>query len=89
MDDDQEAARRFVKEILRITGWNSNQLAKEAGIYHTTISRFLNNQGVTHTLSSRTLSKIRNAAVGAQDITLAQLDTLWVVAQRQPAKRSG
>jgi transcriptional regulator with XRE-family HTH domain len=89
MDDDQEAARRFVKEILRITGWTSNRLAKEAKISHTTISRFLNNQDVTHTLSTRTLSKVRTAAAASQDISLGQLDTLWMVAQRQPTSRSG
>jgi transcriptional regulator with XRE-family HTH domain len=89
MDDDQEAARRFVKDILRITGWSSNRLAKEAQISHTTISRFLNNQDVTHTLSARTLSKVRNAAAASQGITLAQLDAIWLVAQGRPTTRSG
>jgi transcriptional regulator with XRE-family HTH domain len=87
MDEDQDAARRFVKEILRITGWTANRLAKEAGIYHTTISRFLNNEDVTHTLSTRTISKIRAAA--SQGIAPEQLDNLWLIAQRQPTRRSG
>jgi transcriptional regulator with XRE-family HTH domain len=89
MDEDQEAARRFVKDILRITGWSSNRLAKEAKISHTTISRFLNNQGVTHTLSARTLSKVRNAAAASHGITFAQLDAIWLVAQGRPTTRSG
>lgn len=61
-DADQDAARRLVKEILRKTGWTASRLAREAAISHTTISRFLNNENVTHTLSTRTLSKIRAAA---------------------------
>ena len=87
MDADQEAARRFVKEILRITGWTSNRLAKESALSHTTISRFLNNEDVTHTLSTRTLSKIRAAA--SQEITAEQLDTLWLISQRRPTRLSG
>lgn len=87
MDADQAAARRFVTEILRITGWTPNRLAKEAGVSHTTISRFLNSEDVTHTLSTRTLSKIRVAA--SQEITADQLDTLWLISQRQPTRLSG
>jgi DNA-binding Xre family transcriptional regulator len=87
MDADQDAARRFVKEILRITGWTANRLAKEAAISHTTISRFLNNEDVTHTLSTRTLSKIRAAA--SQEIAPEQLDALWLISQRRPTRLSG
>jgi len=87
MDADQEAARRFVKEIMRVTGWTATRLAKEAGIYHTTISRFIHNEGVRHTLSTRTLSKIRAAA--SRVIAPDQLDTLWLISQRQPTTLSG
>jgi transcriptional regulator with XRE-family HTH domain len=84
MDADQEAARRFVKDILEMTGWTANRLAKDAGISHTTISRFLHSEDVTHTLSSRTISKIRASASRA--IPIDQVDALWLISQRHAAR---
>lgn len=82
MDASQDATRRFVSEILRATGWTPTRLATEAAVAHTTISRFLNNQEVGHTLSTRTLDKIRQAA--ATVIPQDQVDTLWLLSQRAP-----
>ena len=84
MDKEQDAARRFVREILRATGWAPSDLAKRAGISHTTLTRFLNNGDVKHTLSSRTIAKIRAAA--AKEIPADQIDALWLISQRAPAQ---
>jgi hypothetical protein len=82
MDETQEATRRFVGAILRATGWTPYRLAKETdGLSHTTISRFLNSD-VTHTLSSRTLDKIRGAALKV--LTTNAIDNLWLQSQRPP-----
>jgi transcriptional regulator with XRE-family HTH domain len=81
MDESQEAARRFVNEILRATGWSAYKLAKEATVVSTTITRFLNGE-VTHTLSGRTLDKIRRAA--SRRIPQDQIDHLWLISQRKP-----
>jgi len=96
MDADQEAARRFVKEILSATGWTPNKLAKEARVSHTTISRFLHNQDVTHTLSARTLSKVRNAAAmntGRSNVDIARRISATLAAlkmnQAEFARRCG
>jgi hypothetical protein len=86
MDLQQEMARRFVNELLRATGWAPSRMARAAHISHTTLTRFLNNEDVTHTLSDRTLGKIRAAA--ATEIPEEQIDTLWLLAQRHPAHRA-
>lgn len=86
MDLQQETARRFVNELLRATGWTPSRMAKAAHISHTTLTRFLNNEDVTHTLSDRTLGKIRSAV--ATEIPDDQIDTLWLLAQRHPAHRA-
>lgn len=85
MDEQQDAARRFVGEIIRVTGWTPTELAKAAHVAHTTISRFLNNQEITHTLSARTIAKVREAA--AQKIPEEQVDQMWLIAQRRPPPR--
>lgn len=82
MDFEQDATRRYLREILRITGWTPSQLASRAGVRHSTLTRFLNNEDVTHTLSARTLGKVRDAA--AREIPGEQLDTLWLLSRRVP-----
>lgn len=79
----QEAARRFVNDLLRATGWTPSRMAKTARVSHTTLTRFLNNEDVTHTLSDRTLGKIRAAV--ATEISEDQVNALWLLAQRHPA----
>ena len=86
IDPDQAAARRFVSEILRITGWSATGLARKAHLAPSTLTRFLNNE-VGHTLSSRTISKLRQAA--ATEIPADQLDTLWLLSQRVPSRGGG
>lgn len=80
-DPDQAAARRFVTEILRITGWTATELARRAGVSPSTLTRFLGCD-VTHTLSARTISKIKRAAM--PEIPINQLDALWLTSQREP-----
>ena len=82
MDEQQEATRRFLRELLRATGWAPSKLAREAGVAHTTLSRFLNDEEVTHTLSARTIDKIRRAAT--KIIPRDQIDGLWLLSQRTP-----
>ncbi len=81
LEDDQAAARRFVREILRVTGWSATELARRSGIAASTLTRFLK-KDVAHTLSARTISKIRRAAM--VKISVDQLDALWLLSQRQP-----
>ncbi len=57
-DPDQEAARTIIREMCRITGLSPTGLAKAAGLRPSTITRFLNNPSVTHTLSMRTMRKL-------------------------------
>lgn len=88
MDIAQETTRRFITELLRATGWSPTELAKKSGIAHTTLTRFLNSEEVGHTLSTRTLGKIREAA--ATTIPREQIDHLWLLSQRSPpAERRG
>lgn len=88
MDPDQEAARRFLREIERVTGWSLSKLAKAAGVSHTTFTRLFDEEA-THTLSARTLSKLRKGV--ASEIDPMQFDSLWLMTHRQPASdaRSG
>lgn len=79
LDIDQAAARHFVQEILRVTGWSASALAKRAGLAHTTLTRFLK-KDVTYTLSSRSLGAIRRAAM--PEISVDQLEALWQLSQR-------
>jgi transcriptional regulator with XRE-family HTH domain len=81
-DPDQAAARRFVTDVMRVTGWSASRLAKEAGVVHTTLTRFLHGKDVHHTLSARTLGKIRKAA--ARVIPVEHVEALWLLAQRPP-----
>lgn len=52
---------------------------------HTTLSRFLNNDSVTHTLSLRTIDRLRAAAEKA--VPRDHIDALWIVSQRRPPIR--
>lgn len=79
MDEDQEIARRFVKSLLDATGWTPYRLAKEAGVVSSTITRPLNNPNVTHTISLRTLRKLRDAA--SKVLQPGRIDELWRQAQ--------
>jgi len=85
IDEDQEAARRFLREILRATGWPPSRLAKLAGMSPSTLTRFLNGSP-THTLSSRTISKIRAAA--GRVLPHDQIDQFWLLSQRRPKEPS-
>lgn len=80
-DPDQAAARRFVTEILRVTGWSATELARRSGLAASTLTRFLKGD-VAHTLSERTISKIRRATMAA--IHVDQIDALWLLSQRAP-----
>jgi DNA-binding phage protein len=80
LDEDQEVARRFLREVARLTGWSLTKLAREAGMSHSTLTRFLNGEGVRHTLSARTIASLRRAAVAA-GVSLEMLNQVWLIAQ--------
>lgn len=72
--------RQYISQILRLTGWSLSDLARRSKIAHSTLTRFMNGPNVTWALSSRSLAKIRTAAT--EEISPAQLDALWALAQR-------
>ena len=75
-----QATRRYVEQVLRATDWTLSELARNAHISHTTLTRFMNREDITWTLSSRTLAKIRAAAEAK--IPQPQLEAMWLIAQR-------
>lgn len=54
----QERQREWLAEILRATKLKPSQLAVEAGVSDTTLTRLLNNPEYTHTLSQLTIDRI-------------------------------
>jgi len=62
MDPVQKGARDYVLRVLAATGWSATELARRSGLVPSTINRFLNSRAVTHTLSLRSLDKIRDAS---------------------------
>lgn len=54
----QDATRRWLNHVLEATGWSATKLAQESGLAATTITRFINDLEVKHTLSARTIAKI-------------------------------
>lgn len=62
MDEQQNAAREFLRKALEKTGWTPYRLAKEAGVAPTTISRPLNNEAFKFILKLDTAAKIAKAA---------------------------
>ena len=60
--EEQQTQRYFINAMMESTGWSASYLAKNAGLAHTTVSRFLSGTDATHCLSTRTLSKLENAA---------------------------
>jgi len=55
MDEDQRKARNWLVELKARTGLSYGVIASEAGISHTTLTRFMSGRDVKHTLSARTL----------------------------------
>jgi phage repressor protein C with HTH and peptisase S24 domain len=70
MDLVQKGARAYVRHVLAATGWSATELARRSGLVPSTINRFLNSKSVTHTLSLRSLDKIRDASGIAMPNTL-------------------
>jgi transcriptional regulator with XRE-family HTH domain len=60
MDEEQEAARRLVREMMRATGLDPTSLARKAGVSPSTLTRLMAGS-VKHTLSVRTLAKLSRA----------------------------
>lgn len=83
-DPDQEAARRFVQQLMDITGWTPTGLARAAGLSHTTLTRLMK-PSVDSTLSSRSLSKLKDAVVTKASVSRETVDHLWLVCQQVPA----
>lgn len=61
-DLEQEEARLIVRKILGLTGLTPTALARKAGLSHTTLTRFVNNEEVKFTISFRTLKKLIDAS---------------------------
>ncbi len=61
-DPHQSAARRYVDFVCREADWDYTTLARKSGVAASTITRFMNNAAVTHSLSARTLAKISHAS---------------------------
>lgn len=58
VDAIQKAARDYVLHVCQVLQLTPSVLADRAGLSSTTLTRFLNNPTVTHSLSLKTLSKI-------------------------------
>lgn len=56
-EDIRDRQRRMIRENMERLGISATELARRAGIAHTTISRFMN-EDVKHVLSSTTMAKI-------------------------------
>jgi len=58
MQDHRQKIRKRIEAVLAETGFDATRLAKEAGISHTTLTRFLYNPDYPSTPTSTTLAKI-------------------------------
>lgn len=54
----QDITRAWLKAVLEKTGLDPTGLAHKAGVHPSTLTRFVNNENVTHDLSRRTISGI-------------------------------
>ena len=61
MDDQQAATKALVDEMLRVTDLDATNLARQAKVAPSTLTRFLNSP-VKHSLSLRTLAKLSRAS---------------------------
>ncbi|MFM2092088.1 MAG: hypothetical protein RLZZ127_2577 [Planctomycetota bacterium] len=57
-DRHQEAARRYLQQVLEATGLDASTLARRVGLTPSTLTRFLNDPRTAHSLSARSLSKL-------------------------------
>jgi transcriptional regulator with XRE-family HTH domain len=62
MTDARDTARARLEQLLSLTGLDATSLAREAGVSHTTVTRFLNDPRHKYVLSHRTLTKLEDAA---------------------------
>jgi hypothetical protein len=61
MDTTKKAARELVERMMRETGLDATGLARKAGLAASTLTRFMNNDDISHTLSARTLARLQEA----------------------------
>jgi transcriptional regulator with XRE-family HTH domain len=61
-DPQQKKVREIVELMLETTGWSPTELAREAGVSSSTLTRFLHDPRAKHTLSTRTLGKLSAAS---------------------------
>lgn len=81
----QDALRRFFRQIEQLSGLSLSAIARRALMAHTTLTRFVNNENVTWTPSMQTFGAIRRAV--ADKIPPEQFDALWAIAQRGPPEK--
>lgn len=67
----QEDARRLLEEMVKVTGLTLSQIARKAGLVPSTLTRFVNNPNVKHTLSLKSAQK---AAAGAKLTLVLSVD---------------
>jgi transcriptional regulator with XRE-family HTH domain len=60
IEEIREATREWLRDVLAQSGLSPYALAKRAGLAHTTVARFLN-QDVNYTLKASTIAKIMRA----------------------------
>jgi transcriptional regulator with XRE-family HTH domain len=63
---DPEEIRRWIRGRCEATGLTPSALARAAGVAHSTLNRFLNDENAEHVPSSRTLEKIARVTGGAR-----------------------
>lgn len=85
VDKLQEAARRYIAAVSAATGWNYTTIARRAGLASTTVTRFMNEPGVRHMLSARSLAKI--AAISSVPVPAELGGTVPMIADAEPGQR--
>lgn len=62
MDEIRDQIREKVRRITEDLGWSLSKIAREAGMSHTTLTRFMNNDDAKWALSTPTLRKLEALA---------------------------
>lgn len=62
MPNGEQVAREVIARALEKTGWTATELARRAGVAPSTLTRFLNSPEAKHVPSTKTLTKVAEAA---------------------------
>lgn len=72
MDEHQASARALVEKMIAAANTDATGLARLAGLSPSTLTRFMNNSDVKHTLSARTLAKLSAASGVPVPLTMVE-----------------